>query len=224
MNLAWIKRDARKELHRHFGRILLALLLFFAAFLLSSITIVGIILIGGALTVSMAGFFIDVAEEEYLGDTSFAYVFRGFSDFKRSLVLYLYALGLFVLFSAVLSFFFYLFTMPLLISSSVWLIFKTVLATLVVIVGTFFFYLKIYFIFHVAADQKYKNVTAKEIIKGNWRIVKAHLGDIIKFELSFILWYIGVLLTFGLLLLYVIPYNATAKAGLYKVAVWYYTP
>ncbi|HZJ89068.1 MAG TPA: DUF975 family protein [Bacilli bacterium] len=224
MNLAWIKRDARKELHRHFGKILFALLLWLGAFLLSSLTIVGPLLLGGALTVSMAAFFIDVAEEEYFGDTSFAYVFRGFNQFKRSLVVYFYAFLLFVLFSSVLSLFFYVFRVPLLITSTGWLNFKTIFATLVVIAGTFLFYLTIYFVFHVAADPNYRGVTVKEIFKGNWRIIKAHFWDIVKFELSFILWYIGVALTFGLLLIYVIPYRAVAKAGLYKVAVWHYTP
>ena len=224
MNLSWIKKDARKELHRNFGRILFALLLFFGAFLLSTLTVIGLLLIGGALLVSMAAFFIDVAEEEYDGDTSYAYVFRGFNDFKRSLVLYLYTFLLFVLFASVLSFFFYLFTRPLLITSTGWLNFKTGFASLVVLAGTFLFYLTIYFVFHVAADPKYKTVTPKQIFAGNWRIIKAHFWDIVKFELSFILWYIGAVLTFGLLLVYVIPYHATAKAGLYKVAVWYYEP
>ncbi|WP_261806204.1 DUF975 family protein [Lapidilactobacillus luobeiensis] len=53
-------------------------------------------------------------------------------------------------------------------------------------------------------------------LKTCWTFMKGHKFDWFVFELSFLLWEIGIAVTFGLLAIYVVPYHNLATAGFYE--------
>ena len=60
------------------------------------------------------------------------------------------------------------------------------------------------------------DISITEAINLSKDLMKGHKMDMFILDLSFILWYIASLFTFGLLLLYVIPYQKVAKALFYN--------
>ncbi|MFC6314185.1 DUF975 family protein [Lapidilactobacillus achengensis] len=53
-------------------------------------------------------------------------------------------------------------------------------------------------------------------LKTCWTFMKGHKWDWFVFELSFLLWELGIALTLGLLAIYVVPYYNLATAGFYE--------
>lgn len=60
------------------------------------------------------------------------------------------------------------------------------------------------------------DISITEAINLSKDLMKGHKMDMFILDLSFILWYIASLFTFGLLLLYVIPYQEVTKALFYN--------
>ncbi|MEG2014941.1 MAG: DUF975 family protein, partial [Clostridia bacterium] len=83
------------------------------------------------------------------------------------------------------------------------------------IVAGIILYCRLSLSFYVLCDSD-SSVRALDCIKESVRITKGKVLKLIVFELSFILWNIGVIFTLGALSLYVQPYYETAKAILYR--------
>lgn len=54
-----------------------------------------------------------------------------------------------------------------------------------------------------------------ELFRLSWKLMRGHKFDLFIFQLSFFWWYLGVVLTGGLLALYVVPYYNLAFAAFY---------
>lgn len=54
-----------------------------------------------------------------------------------------------------------------------------------------------------------------ELLKLSWKLMRGHKFDLFIFQLSFFWWYLGTILTFGLLSLYLTPYYNLAFAAFY---------
>lgn len=61
------------------------------------------------------------------------------------------------------------------------------------------------------ADEKYKDLGYRETLKKSEEMMEGHKMDLFIFELSYIGWFFLVVLTLGLLGIWVIPYYTTAK-------------
>ena len=62
----------------------------------------------------------------------------------------------------------------------------------------------------ILADDRYKDLSAMEVLKLSEKLMKGHRWDYFVLQLSFIGWYILSIFTFGILLIWVTPYNTLA--------------
>ncbi|WP_125605267.1 DUF975 family protein [Lapidilactobacillus bayanensis] len=84
---------------------------------------------------------------------------------------------------------------------------------LFIIPGILFDYaLRIVYLLYYDVGDKYGYL---ELLKLSWKLMRGHKFDLFIFQLSFFWWYLGVICTFGLLSLYVIPYYNLAFAAFY---------
>lgn len=60
------------------------------------------------------------------------------------------------------------------------------------------------------ADKKYRNLDVMEVLKKSEEIMNGHKADLFMLTLSFLLWDMLVPFTFGILLIWLIPYEYTA--------------
>lgn len=89
----------------------------------------------------------------------------------------------------------------------------TVLAFLLIVPGVIFYYSS-YFAFQIMCD--YPNLKPSEAIKLSKKIVKGNRSELFLLDLSFIPWYLLCAITFGIVGIYVIPYNYTVQALYYE--------
>jgi len=61
------------------------------------------------------------------------------------------------------------------------------------------------------ADEKYKDLGYMDVLKKSEEMMNGHKMDLFVFELSFIGWWLLAGLTFGILLIWLLPYYSTAK-------------
>ena len=217
MNRKEIKKQARERIKPSFGYIFLAIVLWtLVAFGSVAVGfIVGPIIVGGALAVSKVSYFIDIAngDDERVADIN--YIFKGFPKFLRALKLQVAIVLLFLGFFLAIG----LVSLLLLLIASYIHYVVYIIMTIIVVLGIIFavlaFYVFLYFPFYILADERYNSYHTKDILKLSFNLGKKHFGEIIVFDLSFILWRIGVALTAGMLNVYFSPYYQTAKATFY---------
>jgi len=92
-------------------------------------------------------------------------------------------------------------------------IFTGLWCILFIIPGIVYHY-KTYFVDFIMADNP--EMTWKETIELSKKMTNGHKGELFVFDLSFILWYMLVGVTFGIAGIYVYPYIATAQALYYE--------
>jgi uncharacterized membrane protein len=68
---------------------------------------------------------------------------------------------------------------------------------------------------YILADSNY-NLSPVEVLRESWRLMKGYKGEYFVFNLSFIGWMFLVPLTFGLLLIWLLPYILTAETLFYE--------
>lgn len=90
----------------------------------------------------------------------------------------------------------------------------TALGLILFIVPGIIFALRYSMTFYILVDNP--GMSATDAMKRSKEMMAGHLVELFVFELSFILWYLGVAVTFGILYFYVGPYYATAKAMFYE--------
>ena len=61
-----------------------------------------------------------------------------------------------------------------------------------------------------------KNITAMDVIRLSKKMTYGHKWNMFVFNLSFILWYLLCIITFGLASIYVVPYVSAANALYYE--------
>ena len=81
------------------------------------------------------------------------------------------------------------------------------------LVAMFLVNIKLSFVFYVMNHQT--QLSGAECIRASWQLSKGMFWKIVLFNLSFIGWWILVLVTLGGMYLYVSPYYDTARANLY---------
>ena len=81
------------------------------------------------------------------------------------------------------------------------------------LVAMFLVNIKLSFVFYVMNHQT--QLSGAECIRASWKLSKGMFWKIVLFNLSFIGWWILVLVTLGGMYLYVSPYYDTARANLY---------
>lgn len=87
------------------------------------------------------------------------------------------------------------------------------LALLFIVPGVIFGF-SAYFTFQIMND--YPNLKPSEAIKLSRKIVSGNRTELFTYELSFIPWYLLVMVTFGLANIYVLPYKSTCDALYYE--------
>lgn len=90
----------------------------------------------------------------------------------------------------------------------------TIALALLLIVPGIIFGLSAYFTFQLMND--YPNLKPSEAIKLSKKIVSGNRTELFVYELSFIPWYLLVMITLGLANIYVIPYKSTCDALYYE--------
>lgn len=207
MKLREIKKDAKAAMKNKYGYAILYTILFGLISVCSVFVglIIGVIIVAGAITCSKVSFYMDIANRR---ETSFDSTFKGFKyfgkAFKASFYLGLIYLAI-LLFVAVVSVVLTIFVKATFVSYII--IAVSVLAAILLLIIS----VKSIFVFYVMVDMP--ELTASECIKKSWDISK--FFKIIRFNLSYFGWTLLVILTFGILNLYVAPYYQTAKVNLY---------
>ncbi len=90
----------------------------------------------------------------------------------------------------------------------------TVLWSLLFFIPGIIYHYKTYFVDFIMADNP--NLTWQETIELSKKMTNGHKGELFIFDLSFILWYMLVGITFGIAGIYVFPYIVTAQALYYE--------
>lgn len=90
---------------------------------------------------------------------------------------------------------------------------KIVYLIIAMLVAMFLVNIKLSFVFYVMNHQT--QLSGAECIRASWKLSKGMFWKIVLFNLSFIGWWILVLVTLGGMYLYVSPYYDTARANLY---------
>lgn len=85
----------------------------------------------------------------------------------------------------------------------------TVLVAAILCFGIAIFLLRYQPLYNIIIDDP--QTPMREVIRESKQVMRGHIWDMIWFYLSFIGWYLLVPFTFGLILLYVAPYRASAK-------------
>ena len=220
MKRAEIKQKAKLDLKNGYGYAILTMVLLNLV-LFGSMTVglfVGAILVAGAVQCCYISYFNDVAKHKREGVDS---TYRGFKQFMRALVLYLW------------QFLFYV--VPLVIIGIILLIVNNVAMApdshvnpefipvliglvssvlgLLYLVYYIIISLKFYFSFYILNDDV--DLKAWDCIKKSMAMTKKKGLKLFVFELSFIGWWLLVLITLGGMNLYVYPYYMTARSNLY---------
>ena len=87
-------------------------------------------------------------------------------------------------------------------------------AGLIALILPFFFVAaRLMFMYNISNDNKDKSI--RQCIDESWTMTQGYEKRIFLFSLSFIGWFLLCVATLGVMLLYVLPYYKTAKAGLY---------
>ena len=92
-------------------------------------------------------------------------------------------------------------------------VFSFLWALLFIIPGIIYGY-KVYFTDYILADNP--NLTWREALALSKKITKGHKGELFVFDLSFIPWFLLIIVTLGIASIYVTPYIMTAKALLFE--------
>ena len=90
----------------------------------------------------------------------------------------------------------------------------TVLWSILFIIPGIVYHYKTYFVDFIMADNP--ELTWRETIELSKKMTNGHKGELFVFDLSFILWYMLVGVTFGIAGIYVFPYIVTAQALYYE--------
>ena len=221
MKISELKQKAKADMKNGYGYAILTMILLNLT-LLGSMTIgllIGFILVAGAVQCCYITYFNDVAMNKREGIDS---TYRGFRQFARALVLYLWELLFFVV--------------PLLVIGIILLIIGAatgnamasgagtvtpqsamtiagIILGLIYLVYFIWVSLKLYFSFYILNDEV--DLSALNCIKKSFAMTKKKMVRLFLFELSFIGWWLLCLITFGGMYLYVYPYYMTAKSNLY---------
>lgn len=92
-------------------------------------------------------------------------------------------------------------------------IFTALWSLLLIIPGIVYFY-SVYFAFEIMAD--HPNMKPMQALRLSKKMVYGHRSELFVLDLSFILWWLLVICTFGIAGIYVIPYYRTTKALYYE--------
>lgn len=222
-----LKQRAKEQIRGNIGISLLCLLIFLLIYMglggipfLSLITIWALIFILPALSLGLVKVYMAMS----YGDTpDISTLFSGFGQFWQALLTFLllcipsfiYALlTLLPLLIIVLSAFTPVGTGDLLVNDVflnalplylIWAFFLYILALYV--------FLGFSMIFFILAENP--ELSALDVVKASWQMMKGRRWNFIVFRLSFILWFFLGSITFGLAYIYVIPYVCVATANYY---------
>lgn len=211
MTIGELKRKSKGDMKNRYGFAILAMILLnlvsFGA--VTAGLFIGVILVGGAVRCCYTAFYVDIARREYRGVDS---VYRGFQQFARALVanIYIFLINLAVAFVFGLLF---LLLLAITHATSGQAAIIAVFVMIAMLVAMFLVNIKLSFVFYVMNHQT--QLSGAECIRASWKLSKGMFWKIVLFNLSFIGWWILVLVTLGGMYLYVSPYYDTARANLY---------
>lgn len=206
-----IKLKSKADMKNNYGAAILTMILL--SLVVSGAATVGLIVslivVLGAIKCCYAAFYVDVAKHEIKGVDS---TYRGFRQFGRALkVLLIYTgviLGMLAVMGIILGI-----TAAAVEEEIEFVIIVGVILALIFLIAVFILSIKVKFTFFIMNDQT--DLPAVDCIKASFKLTKGRFWKLVGFELSFIGWYILVLLTLGGLNLYVAPYHDTAVANFY---------
>lgn len=217
MKRAEIKHKSKLDLKNGYGYAILTMVLLNLV-LFGSMTVglfVGAILVAGAVQCCYISYFNDVAKHKRESVDS---TYRGFRQFARALSLYLWQLLYYLVPLVVIVILSGIITVatsdPHINNGlSVPGLILTLVLSLAYAVYAIILSLRFYFSFYVLNDEV--DLSARECIKKSMTLTKGKCLSLFVFKLSFIGWWLLVLITFGGMNLYVYPYYMTAKSNLY---------
>lgn len=212
-----IRRVAKDMVHKNFGYSCLASILMylvnFGAFILGPL---GPIIVGSGAKASLAGFWYDVANDDCKGVTS---IYRGFNKTAQAFAIgfLIFLLGIIpvVVFAIVIGVALGV-MLKQEVESSTFIIVLVVLG-IVAVITCLLYWLYLGSVKEYAFYRLNHNPdsTASQAIKYGARIAHGHIGRIWRMKIGFMWWYILVLMTLGLLLIWLLPYQNICLAKQY---------
>jgi uncharacterized membrane protein len=177
-----IKTQAKALLKGKVGLSFLALLVYaIMCGIAAAIFGVGLLVLGGALTLGLTIFFLSLSRKE---DVKIGDLFKGFNSFGSAFIAYLVQ-GIFI----------FLWSLLLIVPG--------------IIAG-----LRYSMTYYILAENP--GIDGLEAVRRSKTMTKGYKGDIFVFYLSFILWFLLAIPTFGLLFIWLGPYLCTASALFYQ--------
>lgn len=208
-----LKRHAKEQIKGNIGLCFICFLIFAAISLvlgaipvLNFVTIWGLILVISPLILGLTKVYLEISHERRPDVSTF---FSGFDQFGQSLVVYLLlCIPSFIMATLVAS--------PLLVMLitdnydglalyCIWSAF-IVLADYCIMLG-------FSMIYYIMAEQP--ELSAIDVFKASWQMMKGWKWDFFLFQLSFFFWFLLGTLTFGIAYIYVVPYIGVATANYY---------
>lgn len=209
MSATEIRISAHDAISGHYGFAILTSILLnlvkYGSILFTAIF--GPLLIGGMTKCSLAGFYLDVANGRQSDISS---SFRGFKYLGKTIIAQL-ILGIIkaIVLGIIIALFFYLFT-----NTFGWISLVLLFVIIVIFVLIFIWTSsveKLTYFLMIEHDE----MTGEQCFGHAFRMVTANLGKFITLNLGFLGWAILIVLTFGILILFVDPYYQTAYAKMY---------
>lgn len=211
MSIGELKQKSKMDMKNNYGFAILATILLNLV-LLGSLTLglgLGLLFTLGAVQCCYAAYYVDIANHTSQGVNS---IYRGFRQFARALLAYiiLFAITLAVLLAAAI-----VSVIALAVTHADFSMTGTIMGIFAIIglIAAALILVRYSFTFYIMNHEV--DLPATQCLKKSWQMTKGLFWKIVFFHLSFIGWFLLVVITLGAMSLYVSPYYQTAKANFY---------
>ncbi len=209
-----LKQNAKEQLSGKIGIIFLCGVIYFAITLgLNFIPLLGsiaVIILTPALELGFTKLYMDIS---YGRQAEVSTLFSGFSQFGQALLTYLLLLGISLLVSVVILLPFVVLLVVGIELGSTGIVFGAAGWYFVAMIFLIYYTLGLTFLFYVMAENP--DLSALDILKTSWFMMKGHRFEYIVLSLSFIPWILLGTITLGIGYIWVIPYMSLTSVNFY---------
>ena len=200
-----LKQHAKEQLRGKVGILFLCGVIYLAISLgisiIPVISFIGVFVLIPPIELGLTKVYMDIT---YGKPAQVATLFSGFSQFGQSILTYLLLIGLSLLVSILTLLPFIVLLVLGIEVDSIGMVYGAAVWYFVAIIFLYYFALGFSFIFYIMAEEP--ELSALDIVKTSWRMIKGHRWDYIILTLSFLPWILLGAVTLGIAMIWVAPY------------------
>lgn len=209
-----LKQNAKQQLQGKIGIIFLCGVIYFAITLgLNFIPLLGsiaVLLLTPALELGFTKLYMDIS---YGRNAEVGTLFSGFSQFGQAILTYLLIAGLSLLVSVVILLPFVVLLVVGIELGSTGIVLGAAAWYFVAMILLIYFTLGLIFVFYIMAENP--DLSALDLLKASWSMMKGHRFEYIILTLSFIPWILLGAITLGIGYIWVVPYMSLTTVNFY---------